>query len=276
MAQSGNQYGGKVSTLLSQTLSRISFFVGMASLAGWLLLFLFWAADQLDRGAPLPEIVAYVVVGGVVSAASLGVIGLVPVARNTHGLPALASVAVAALNAAFLTFLWGDLSAIAYVLTDGIYGGFQTIAAIVAFILAALSFSGMKGTPVFGGSAHPPIYGEGQSPQRTITSPPVKGFAMQNLGEARAMLFLWIITIANLGGGLFLWIVNFLRLVEAEIDQEGRDSRSNWEYEEILESAAEWQLFAVPFIEFGILVLVITLATTAIVSSGKRASGERT
>lgn len=261
---------------VSQTLSRISFFVGMASLAGWLLHFLRWAADQLNRGAPLPEIAAYVVVGGVVSAASLGVIALVPAARTTHGLPALASVVIATLDAAFVVFfIFGDLGAITYVLTSGTDGGLQTIAAIAAFILAALSFSGMKGAPVFSSSAPPPTYGEGQSPQRTIISPPVKGYAMQNSGEARAMLFLWIITIANLGGGLFLWIVNFLRQVEAEIDWAFFDRRTSSEYSEVLESAAGWQLLAVPFIEFGILGLVITLATTAIVSSGKRASGER-
>ena len=264
-----------MSSRVSQILSRISFFVGMASLAGWFFFFVSFLIGELSEVTLLPEYFVYFAAGGVLSGAALGVIALVPAARNTHGLAALASVSFVVLDAAYLVVLFGDLSAVTFILTNGIYGGFQSIAAIVAFILAALSFPGMKGAPVFGGSVPPPTYGEGRSPQRTIISPPVKGYAMQNLGEARAMLFLWIITIANLGGGLFLWIVNFLRQVEAEIDWAFFDRRTSSEYSEVLESAAGWQLFAVPFIEFGILVLVITLATTAIVSSGKRASGER-
>lgn len=86
--------------------------------------------------------------------------------------------------------------------------------------------------------------------------------------EANALRSLWVITVANLGGGLLLWIFNFLRQVEAEFDI--FDRLSFREDVEIMESAAGWQLFAVPFIEFGILVLVISLATAAIVETTKK------
>lgn len=148
-------------TSISQILSRISFFVGLASLAGWLLFFVLFLIGELNEVAPLGQVILYSVAGGVLSAALLGVIARVPAARNTHGLAALAAVVIAALDAAFLIYTFEDLAAITKVLTTGIYGGFQTIAAIVAFALAVLSFPGMKGAKVFGRRDSPPTAGEG-------------------------------------------------------------------------------------------------------------------
>lgn len=147
----------------AQILSQISFFVGMASLAGWLFFFPSFAVGELNEVTPLPEVIIYSVAGGVLSAASLGVIALVPAARNTHGLAALAAVTIAAVDAAFLVYTFADLTAITYVLTTGTLGGFQTLAAIVAVILAALSFPAMKGTKVFDRRDSRPNKGEGQA-----------------------------------------------------------------------------------------------------------------
>lgn len=141
---------------VSQTLSQISFFVGLASLAGWLLFFVIFLVGELEEATPLPEVIVYSVAAGAFSLASLGVIGFVPAARNTHGLAALAAIIIAALDAAFWVYTFEDLTAITLILTSGVLGGFQTIATIVAFILAALSFPGMKGTKVFESRASSP------------------------------------------------------------------------------------------------------------------------
>lgn len=134
---------------VSQTLSQISFFVGLASLAGWFLFFVIFLVGELEEATPLPEVIVYSVAAGAFSLASLGVIGFVRAARNTHGLAALAAIIIAAIDAAFWVYTFEDLTALTLILTSGVLGGFQTIATIVAFILAALSFPGMKGTKVF-------------------------------------------------------------------------------------------------------------------------------
>lgn len=90
--------------------------------------------------------------------------------------------------------------------------------------------------------------------------------------EARALKVLWVITFANLVSGLFVWILNFLRIQWAELDPFDNLSRS--ERGELFESASRWQLFAVPLIEFGILILAITLATAAVVTSSHGVSRE--
>lgn len=146
---------------LSQILSRISFFVGLASLAGWLFFFVIFLVGEFNEVTPQLEVILYSVFGGVLTGAVLGVIARVPAARNTHGLAALAAVIIAAFDAAFMVYTFEDLAAITKVLTTDIYGGFQTIAALVAFTLAALSFPGMKGFKVFGRRDSPPTAGEG-------------------------------------------------------------------------------------------------------------------
>lgn len=62
-----------------------------------------------------------------------------------------------------------------------------------------------------------------------------------------------------------MWLFNFLRRQWAELNPLDNLSRS--ERERLFESAVAWQLLAVPAIEFGILLLVVTLAVAAIVSS---------
>lgn len=62
-----------------------------------------------------------------------------------------------------------------------------------------------------------------------------------------------------------MWLFNLLRRQWAELNPLDNLSRS--ERGELFESAVAWQLLAVPAIEFGILVLVVTLAVAAIVSS---------
>lgn len=260
----------------SLLLSKISFFVGAASLAGWLFYFVRWAIFALDTAFFIP-LWLYFLAGLLLSAGSLGVVAFVPRARNFHGSAALASVAIAFIQTVFLLIYQGTPSAIVYLLTSGTDGGLQTIAALAALLLAALSFQGMRNTPVFRKPVSDAASADEQALRTpNIASPPTKGYAMIRFLETRALLGLWVITIANLGGGLFLWLFNFLRQIEAEIDWAIFDRRSGREYEEVLESAAVWQLFAVPFIEFGILVLVITLATAAIVSAGNRLAGDKT
>lgn len=147
-----------------QVLSRTSFFVGLASLAGWLFFFVLFMVGELNEVTPLPEVILYSAVGGAFSLTSLGVIGFVPAARNTHGLAALAAVIIAVLDFAFLIYTFEDIIVVtSQVLTGGVYGGFQTLAALTAFILAALSFPGMKGTKVFGRRDAYLTTGEGQS-----------------------------------------------------------------------------------------------------------------
>lgn len=145
---------------ISQLLSRISFFVGLASLALWLFFFVIFLIGELNEVAPLTSVILYSVAGGVFSAAALGVLALVPAARNTHGLAALASVIISAVDFVFIIDTFGFLAALSVVFTTGILGGFQTIAALVAVILAALSFSGMRGTTVFDRLESHPTDGE--------------------------------------------------------------------------------------------------------------------
>lgn len=89
--------------------------------------------------------------------------------------------------------------------------------------------------------------------------------------EANALKALWTITILNLGGGSLVWLLNAFRGSWAQIDP--LDDLSRSEREDILQSAMSWQLLAVPTIEFGILVLVVTLAVAAIVSSARGSAG---
>lgn len=92
--------------------------------------------------------------------------------------------------------------------------------------------------------------------------------------EANALKALWTITILNLGGGSLVWLLSAFRGSWAQIDP--LDDLSRSEREDILQSAMSWQLLAVPTIEFGILVLVVTLAVAAIVSSAQGTSGSDT
>ena len=130
----------------SQGISRASFFLGVASLAGWLLYF----ADIFFNSSPIGEwqgtFVAYVLIGGVLSLATLVAVALVPRARNLHGLTALASLVIAAVHA---VFIWSVLSTLEFILVDGVYGGFQTILALLSALSAVFSFQGMKGVGVF-------------------------------------------------------------------------------------------------------------------------------
>ena len=126
----------------SQGISRTSFFLGVASLAGWLLR----SADIFFNkiGEWSGTFVAYPLISVVLSLGTLVAVALVPRARNLHGLTALASLVVAAVHAVWFWSVWGTL---AYIFSDP--GRFQLILAILALLSAAFSFQGMRGIGVF-------------------------------------------------------------------------------------------------------------------------------
>lgn len=262
-------YTNEMSSRLAQRLSRVSYFLGVASLAGWLI---FYSQAEV-RSGPL-----VIVVFAVLTAGLLAIVTIAPKARNLHGSAALASFAITLIHSVLYPYFthWRIDDAFLVVRSAGQAGWagpdtwpLQAAAALGALVFAALSFRGIKGTKTFQRLA-PVAYADDKqaADQSNLGTPPAKGSPMIRFLEAKALASLWVITIANLGGGLLLWIFNFLRQVEAEFDI--FDRLSNQEFIDVMESAAGWQLFAVPFIEFGILVLVITLATAAIVESTKK------
>lgn len=258
-----------MSSKSAQRLSKVSYFLGVASLAGWLI---FYFQAEV-RSSPLVNVVFAVLTAGL-----LVVVTVVPKARNLHGSAALASFAISLIHSAAFPYFssWRVDDAFLVVRSAGQAGWaspdtwpLQVAAALGALVFAALSFRGLKGTKTFQRLAPVAYADDRQAPdQPSFGTPPAQGSPMIRFLEANALRSLWVITVANLGGGLLLWIFNFLRQVEAEFDI--FDRLSFREDVEIMESAAGWQLFAVPFIEFGILVLVISLATAAIVETTKK------
>jgi hypothetical protein len=74
-----------------------------------------------------------------------------------------------------------------------------------------------------------------------------------------AMQWLWGITILNLGLGALLWVWNF-------VVAENNDYFSN-DYSRVAANAILWQAIGANLFSFGVLALVITLATAAITST---------
>ncbi len=74
------------------------------------------------------------------------------------------------------------------------------------------------------------------------------------------MNWLWAITFIGIGGGVLIWVMNFLR--ETTIR-----NLSARETQEVLLSVALWQGIAGSLVGFGAFVLVITLATSALVTA---------
>lgn len=68
-----------------------------------------------------------------------------------------------------------------------------------------------------------------------------------------SIIWLWRITGINLGGGALVWLINALRIQFGDL----------YSSEEL--SAMSWQATGAAWIGFGVLALVVTLATSAIV-----------
>jgi hypothetical protein len=79
---------------------------------------------------------------------------------------------------------------------------------------------------------------------------------MIGMSKETALNWLWGTTYVNLGLGAVLWIFNTLALDEDDFD-------SGWD----LANAIAWQTIGTSLWSFGVLVFVLTLATSAIVDA---------
>jgi hypothetical protein len=83
-----------------------------------------------------------------------------------------------------------------------------------------------------------------------------------NLSARKSLEWLWAIFFVNLAPGVLLWGINTWRLWEDDY------------YRSELESILYWQALGAGFLGFAVVVLVATLATTAIVA-GERETAFR-